>query len=332
MVYNIKGYFKDNELFSYSNNDNNNNNETDNNVTDNNNETDNTNNSIPCDIDTLYYKKMKNDVKSYDNKIDSEETTENIKKLFELNKNYYQQMIKNYNEEVEISKPNKNIEILNSVYKSKYDSGLMDNSAKLTNECDNEQLEAIRNCEVNCSRNECSVEYLDIVLDNCTVDDIPQGYGETFCVEGKNNCSQTHKNYVEKCMEDCNLCNSRVSDITLKECLIDGLEQIYGKTFCTSQRCSRPSDPDEYIGYNIIESNLDPGRGPFDVSVSCSVGYENRNENGPQAHKCNIPGERMDIGQERIMEYSLEGCKKINNIINKVFSIFITHCKKCNST
>ena len=67
---------------------------------------------------------------------------------------------------------------------------MIDDSTKLLNECDDEQLEAIRNCQVNCSRNECNREYLDIVLDNCTVNDIPQGYGETFCIQDKNNCSE----------------------------------------------------------------------------------------------------------------------------------------------
>jgi len=210
-------------------------------------------------------------------------------------------MIKNFSNDIEISKPVGNIEILNSIYGSRYDSGILNENKSMSIECMEEQIEAIKNCEIDCSRNECNNNYLDISLDFCTINDVPQEYGTTFCKNNKNMCVDIQKKYISECLKDCSKCNFNTSDITLNKCLIDYIPQIYGTSFCSRDICHTPTNPNNIRGYDIIETNIDPGHGRFNVEVECSIGYKVEDDKIAKAEKCEMPGS----------EYTLSGCTKI---------------------
>ena len=282
-------------------------------------------NKIPCDIDVLYRNIMKQNEIDYDLKTeDTKDNAKNIENIFKLNKTNHLNMIKNFSNDIEISKPVENIEILNSIYGSKYDSGILDENKSLSTQCMEEQIEAIKNCEINCSRNECNNYYLDIALDSCTINNVKQKYGITFCKNNKNNCVDIQKKYISECLKDCSKCNFNTSDITLNKCLIDYIPQIYGESFCSRDICHTPTDPNNIRGYDIIETNIDPGHGRFNVEVECSIGYKVEDGKIAKAEKCEMPGS----------EYTLSGCTKIkceeltedmcNSDINKDTCIYTT--------
>tara|TARA_B100001094_G_C18190750_1_gene807029 strand:+ start:2735 stop:4534 length:1800 start_codon:yes stop_codon:yes gene_type:complete len=200
---------------------------------------------VLCSVDTLYNEAMRNDSEKYkqeqiENKKKNEE---NINKMFLHNKNYYSELMDQYKQDVIISLPQKNIDILNSIYRTKYDVGILNNVQFGENvTCNEEQLKAIRNCSTSCSRNECNYENLSVILGNCRINGIPQSYGETFCMNENNNCLSIQRQYIESCSKDCFSCDADTSDITLGGCLINNIQQIYGDTFCSDvnvNTCSR---------------------------------------------------------------------------------------------
>jgi len=200
---------------------------------------------VLCNIDTLYNEAMKTDANKYEKqqRKNNKEIEENINKMFLYNKTYYKQLIDQYKTDTIISLPQKNIDILNSIYRTKYDSGILDNVQFGENvTCNKEQLKAIRNCSGACSRNECNYENMEVILGNCRINSIPQSYGETFCVNESDDCLSIQKQHIESCSRDCYNCDANTSDITLGDCLINNIPQIYGDTFCSDNNvniCSR---------------------------------------------------------------------------------------------
>ena len=148
-----------------------------------------------------------------------------------------------YKRDISISLPKHNIDILNSIYRTEYDIGILNNVKFGENvDCNEEQLKTIRNCSSACSRNECNYENLNVILGGCRINDIPQSYGETFCVDEQDNCLSIQRQYIENCSKDCYSCDAETSDITLDGCLINNISQIYGDTFCSDNNinvCSK---------------------------------------------------------------------------------------------
>ncbi len=217
----------------------------------------NLNVQVLCDVDNLYNEAMKKDSENY-NKLYNENNRkieEDINKMFSYNKNYYNQLMEQYKRDVTISLPQKNIDILNSIYRTKYDIGILDNVEYGENvPCNEDQLKAIRNCSSNCSRNECNYENLQVILGFCKIDGVPQSYGETFCLEEQSNCLSIQKQYIESCSKDCYSCDADTSDITLNGCLVNNIPQIYGDTFCSDNNINICS-PEQIEYYERCKEN-----------------------------------------------------------------------------
>jgi len=200
---------------------------------------------ILCDVDNLYNKAMEIDSNNYNKSYNenNRKIEEDINKMFLYNKNYYNQLMEQYKRDISISLPKHNIDILNSIYRTEYDIGILNNVKFGENvDCNEEQLKTIRNCSSACSRNECNYENLNVILGGCRINDIPQSYGETFCVDEQDNCLSIQRQYIENCSKDCYSCDAETSDITLDGCLINNISQIYGDTFCSDNNinvCSK---------------------------------------------------------------------------------------------
>ena len=86
-----------------------------------------------------------------------------------------------------MSKPKENVNILNSLYRDKYDGGLLDDSANLLTECDEKQLNII-NKFLEIVQNMNVIICLSVLLNSgpnksgCLVDGLINHMEKLFCI------------------------------------------------------------------------------------------------------------------------------------------------------